>query len=171
MTSAPLPLSLANLLFRPTLGSRRDPDRVFDRIAARAGQSDGDEEFTDGFRFLLRHWAGADDLTAVGAQWLELLSRSMERALAARAAIPREALVDVPYSWLGTDPTTGVPKLYEAVGAHWTDADAARLPGIVARPRGTRPHRYDLARYGLTRADVESAFADYNALRAEVDRA
>ncbi|MDF3148921.1 sulfotransferase, partial [Streptomyces sp. T21Q-yed] len=45
-----------------------------------------------------------------------------------------------------------------------------RLPGAVARPKGTRPHRYDLARYGLTRADVESAFADYNALRAEVDR-
>ncbi|GAB2981842.1 sulfotransferase [Streptomyces pseudoechinosporeus] len=111
------------------------------------------------------------DLQGIGATWLELLSRSMARALAARAAIPREALVDVPYSWLGSDPATGAPKLYESIGARWTDSDAARLPEVTARPKGTRPHSYDLARYGLARADVESAFADYNALRAEVDRA
>lgn len=111
------------------------------------------------------------DLHGIGATWLDALSRSMARGLAARAALPRESLVDVPYSWLGADPATGVPKLYAAVGARWTDADAARLPGVVARPRGSRPHRYDLSRYGLTRADVETAFADYNALRAEVDRA
>ncbi|MER5210831.1 sulfotransferase [Streptomyces sp. NPDC002838] len=111
------------------------------------------------------------DLHGIGATWLGLLSRSMARGLAARAAIPRESLVDVPYSWLGSDPATGAPKLYDAIGARWTDADAARLPGVVARPKGTRRHTYDLSRYGLTRADVDSAFADYNALRAEVDRA
>ncbi|MEU9313054.1 sulfotransferase [Streptomyces sp. NPDC048256] len=111
------------------------------------------------------------DLPALGATWLELLSRSVRRGLAARSAVAREALVDVPYSWLGSDPAAGAPKLYAAVGARWTDADAARLPAVVSRPRGARPHRYDLSRYGLTRADVDSAFAGYNALRAEVDRA
>ncbi|WP_327721890.1 sulfotransferase [Streptomyces sp. NBC_00490] len=394
MPSAQLALTLANLLLRPASGSRRAPDRAFDQIIAKAGQADGDEPFTDGFRFLLRHWAGAQDLTPVGwqaarshvrrhltnrarvmrliaenpaieqepidkpvfvvglprtattlahgvlslsdehrcplvwellapglytspgqrrkaitaarrwvdgmnlfaprlrdihpmtaegpeectfllphalvplsqaripayqawhyerdfvpdyrylkqvyqvlqygrprrrwvlkspmhtenldalrtvfpdatlvwthrdpatvvasfcslveqgmngtldpvdlhglgATWLELLSRSAQRGIASRAAIPREALVDVPYSWLGSDPATGAPKLYEAIGARWTDADATRLAEIAARPKGARPHRYDLSRYGLTRADVESAFADYNALRAEVDR-
>ena len=110
------------------------------------------------------------DLHGLGETWLELLSRSVNRGLAARAAIPAEALVDVPYSWLGSDPAAGAPKLYAAVGARWTDADAARLPEVAARPKGSRPHAYDLARYGLTRADVETAFADYNALRAEVDR-
>ncbi|MBC7271381.1 MAG: sulfotransferase, partial [Streptomyces sp.] len=65
----------------------------------------------------------------------------------------------------------GAPKLYAAVGARWTDADAARLPEVAARPKGSRPHRYELARYGLDRAEVESVFADYTALRAEVDRA
>ncbi|MFG2575873.1 sulfotransferase family protein [Streptomyces sp. NPDC048481] len=111
------------------------------------------------------------DLHELGATWLALLSRSVERGLAARAAVPREALVDVPYSWLGSDPAAGAPKLYDAVGARWTEADAARLPRIAARPKGSRPHRYDLARYGLTRADVDAAFAGYDALRAEVDRA
>ncbi|MGY1497192.1 sulfotransferase family protein [Streptomyces sp. QTS52] len=111
------------------------------------------------------------DLHALGATWLDLLSRSVRRGLAARADIPREAVVDVPYSWLGSDPAAGAPKLYAAVGARWTEADAARLPTVATHLRGSRPHRYDLARYGLTRADVEAAFADYNALRAEVDRA
>lgn len=394
MPTTPLAFTLANLLLRPTLGSRRTPDRAFDRIVAKAGQADGDQQFTDDFRFLLRHWAGDDELTPVGwqsaqahvrrhltnrarirrliaehpaieqepiekpvfvvglprtattlthgvlslsdehrcpllwellapdlhtsprqqrkaiahargwvggaylcaprmrdihpmsaagpeecifvlphalvplsqaripryqawhferdfvpdyrylkqalqvlqygrprrrwmlkspmhtgnldalravfpdativwthrdpvtviasfcsmvelgmtgtlrtvdlhglgATWLELLSRSVERGLAARAAIPREALVDVPYAWLGSDPDAGAPKLYESIGARWTEGDAARLAGVTARPKGSRPHRYDLSRYGLTRADVESAFADYNALRAEVDR-
>ncbi|MGW1718499.1 sulfotransferase family protein [Streptomyces sp. NPDC002156] len=111
------------------------------------------------------------DLHALGATWLDLLSRSVRRGLAARDGFPREAVVDVPYSWLGTDPAAGAPKLYGAVGARWTDADAARLPTVATHLRGSRPHRYDLARYGLTKADVEAAFADYNALRAEVDRA
>ncbi|MGC9542523.1 sulfotransferase family protein [Streptomyces sp. UG1] len=111
------------------------------------------------------------DLAGIGATWLDLLSRAMTRALAARAAIPAQQLVDAPYSWLGSDPATGAPKLYAAVGARWTESDAARLPGAVARPKGARRHTYDLTRYGLTRAEVESAFADYNALRAEVDRA
>ncbi|MDN0199779.1 sulfotransferase [Streptomyces sp. S.PNR 29] len=111
------------------------------------------------------------DLPGIGQTWLRLLSRAMERGLAARAAIPPGDLVDVPYSWLGSDPATGAPKLYAAVGARWTEADAARLPAVTARPKGTRRHTYDLARYGLTRSDVESAFAGYDALRAEADRA
>ncbi|MEV0176872.1 sulfotransferase [Streptomyces sp. NPDC050803] len=128
------------------------------------------------FCSLVEHGMGLSvrplDLHGIGATWLELLGRSAERGIAARADIPPESLVDVPYSWLGADPATGgVPKLYAAVGARWTDAEAARLPGVVARPKGSRPHRYDLSRYGLTRADVETAFAGYNALRAEVDRA
>ncbi|WP_405576386.1 sulfotransferase family protein [Streptomyces sp. NBC_01092] len=124
---------------------------------------------------LIEHAMGVStrplDLHGIGATWFGLLSRAMERGLAARAALPREAVVDAPYSWLGVEPATGAPKLHDAVGARWTDAEAARLAGAVARPKGTRPHRYDLARYGLTRAEVEAAFADYNALRAEVDPA
>ncbi|MFF7380750.1 sulfotransferase family protein [Streptomyces massasporeus] len=111
------------------------------------------------------------DPTRIGATWLGLLSRAMTRGLAARAAIPAQQLVDAPYAWLGSDPATGAPKLFAAVGARWTEADAARLPAAVARPRGTREHTYDLSRYGLTRDQVESAFADYNALRAGVDHA
>ncbi|MET9392376.1 sulfotransferase [Streptomyces sp. NPDC006624] len=111
------------------------------------------------------------DPVRIGRVWLDLLSRAMDRGLAARASIPAEQLVDAPYSWLGSDPASGAPKLYAAVGAPWTEADAARLPAAVARPEGTRRHSYDLFRYGLTRDEVESAFAEYEVLRAGVDRA
>lgn len=110
------------------------------------------------------------DPHGIGATWLELLSHAMNRALAVRATIPPEQLVDAPYSWLADDPTVGAPELYAAIGADWTESEAARLPEAVARPKGTRPHTYDLSRYGLTREGVEAAFADYNALRAKVDQ-
>nr|WP_272923414.1 sulfotransferase [Streptomyces sp. SID5643] len=111
------------------------------------------------------------DLAGIGATWLELLSRAMTRGLAARTAIPPEQLVDAPYSWLGSGPASGAPGLYAAVGARWTGTEAGRLAAAVARPKGTRKHTYDLSRYGLTRDEVESAFADDNVLRAGVDRA
>jgi hypothetical protein len=57
----PLPLTLANLLTRPAFGSRRDPDRAFDRILARAGQEEVDEWFVDDFRLLLREWAADEE--------------------------------------------------------------------------------------------------------------
>ncbi|MBC9714968.1 sulfotransferase [Streptomyces sp. TRM66268-LWL] len=110
------------------------------------------------------------DLAGIGATWLGLLSRAMTRGLAARTAVPDGQLVDAPYSWLGSEPASGAPKLFAAVGAPWTEMEAARLPEAVARPKGARPHSYELARYGLDRDEVEAAFAEYNVLRAEVDR-
>ncbi|WP_308426776.1 hypothetical protein [Streptomyces xantholiticus] len=49
------------------------------------------------------------DLHGIGTTWFDLLSRAMQRGLAARAAIPREAMVDAPYSWLSTDRATNAP--------------------------------------------------------------
>ena len=68
MASSPLALTLANLLVRPAFGSRRDPGRVFDDIAAAAGEAPGDLQFVDDFRSLLHWWAKADRLTPVGWQ-------------------------------------------------------------------------------------------------------
>lgn len=86
MSSAPLPLTLANLLLGPAFGSRRDPDRVFDRIAEKARQTDGDEWFTDGFRLLLREWAADEGLSPVGWQSAQAHVR---RHLTNRARIRR----------------------------------------------------------------------------------
>ena len=58
MAADPLSLTLANLVLRPALGSRRDPERVFDRIVGKVGWEEGDEAFVEGFRSLLGEWAG-----------------------------------------------------------------------------------------------------------------
>ncbi|WP_100448549.1 sulfotransferase family protein [Glycomyces xiaoerkulensis] len=101
------------------------------------------------------------DLHGIGRMWLDIQSAAIERARAARVAGPREAFVDVPYTWLAAEPHEKVPKLYEMLGARWTDKDAGNLDNVLARPGIGRQHEYELARYGLTPTDVEEAFGDY----------
>ena len=112
------------------------------------------------------------DLTGIGATWLGLLSRAMTRGLAARAAVPARAVGGRPVLLARLRPRDRRP---EALRGRRRPLDRVPTrpgsPRPSPAPRAARTHTYDLARYGLTRAEVESAFADYNALRAEVDRA
>jgi hypothetical protein len=101
------------------------------------------------------------DLHAIGATWLKLQVNAIERARKARVDWPRESFVDVPYPWLAAEPHDKVPLLYERLGAKWTDADARVLDSVLARPGIGRQHEYELARYGLTPEQVETAFGDY----------
>ncbi|GAB3229351.1 sulfotransferase [Glycomyces halotolerans] len=102
------------------------------------------------------------DLEAIGRTWLDIMALAIERARAARVDAPRQAFVDVPYTWLAAEPHEKVPKLYELLDAPWTDEDASNLDGVLARPGVGRQHEYELSRYGLTPGDVEEAFGDYN---------
>ncbi|MDF3143828.1 sulfotransferase, partial [Streptomyces sp. T21Q-yed] len=86
MSSPPIALTLADLLLRPTFGSRREHDRVFDRIAVEAGETPGDRQFVDDFRVLLGWWAKAENLTPVGWQSAQVFVR---RHLANRARVRR----------------------------------------------------------------------------------
>ena len=104
------------------------------------------------------------DLHGIGRVWLELMKGGIENARAARVNGPREAYVDVPYTWLAAEPHVKVPKLYDLIGAKWTDADAANLDNVLARPGIGRQHEYELTRYGLRPEDVEEAFGDYTSL-------
>jgi hypothetical protein len=101
------------------------------------------------------------DLHAIGETWLELQANAIERARKARVDWPREAFVDVPYPWLAAEPHEKVPILYERLGAKWTNADAATLSSVLARPGIGRQHEYELGRYGLSPRQVETAFGDY----------
>ncbi|WP_026923785.1 sulfotransferase family protein [Glycomyces arizonensis] len=101
------------------------------------------------------------DLHAIGKMWLDVQATAVERGREARVAGPREAFVDVPYTWLNAEPHAKVPKLYELIGARWTEADARNLDSVLARPGIGRQHEYELSRYGLSPTDVENAFGDY----------
>ncbi|MEJ8671344.1 sulfotransferase [Streptomyces sp. MS1.AVA.1] len=84
MSSPPLALTLANQLLRPGFGSRRGPDRIFDRIVVETGEAKGDRQFVDDFRLLLGWWARAENLTPVGWQSAQVFVR---RHLANRARV------------------------------------------------------------------------------------
>ncbi|GAB4086034.1 sulfotransferase [Myceligenerans cantabricum] len=110
------------------------------------------------------------DPLEVGRLIMESMVTWVDNALEARLTLPPSAIVDVPYHALSHDPHTEVPRVYSAIGATWTASDAAQLDEVLARPAGTRPHKYDMTRYGLQPAEVEEAFAPYLRLLNSFDR-
>jgi hypothetical protein len=101
------------------------------------------------------------DLDEIGQVALGLLVDSIERGRQSRIRLPSDAIVDVPYHRLNSDPVNEVPKLYKAIDAEWTEKDAGNLEHVLARPQRDRRHEYSLSRYGLTIQGVEDAFGDY----------
>ncbi|WP_199037229.1 sulfotransferase family protein [Glycomyces salinus] len=101
------------------------------------------------------------DLHQIGKLTLELQAESIEKGRRSRLNLPTEAIIDVPYHRLNSDPHNEVPKLYESLGAKWTDKDAGNLEKVLARPLPDRRHEYGLSRYGLNAPQVEAAFGDY----------
>lgn len=110
------------------------------------------------------------DLDAIGELGLDLMVQAIERARTARLSMPPESIVDVPYHLLNSDPHGGVPKIYAAIGAEWTERDAGNLDDAMARPVTDRRHEYGVARYGLDLDGIETAFGDYTQLVAGFNR-
>jgi hypothetical protein len=99
----------------------------------------------------------------VGRRWLWKNAYMIERALAARRAHGDDGFLDVHYADLLKDPEGQFRRIYEHVGRPFDGAAAARVRAwLAANPQNKHGrHRYDLASFGLTHADVERAFADY----------
>lgn len=110
------------------------------------------------------------DLDAIGDMWLDLLTAAVERGRAARPHLPPGSLVDVHYHSIAQNPWTEVPKLYEQLGATWTERDAGALDKVMERPIRDRRHEYFLSRYGLTPDRVEDAFGDYTQFVTSMNR-
>jgi hypothetical protein len=107
----------------------------------------------------------------VGRQALTRTSSAMERALAVRAATDAHRgaarFVDVPYRSLVDAPIAAVRAVYAAAGRPLDERVEAYLRAWLAddaRRRTRGRHDYDLARYGLSEADVDAAFARYDAV-------
>jgi hypothetical protein len=101
------------------------------------------------------------DPREIGPVWLAMASKAIERSRRARRVLPRQAIVDVPYERLAGDPGTWLPWLYERIGSRWSAIDEANLARVMAEPASGRAHEHELARYGVSEADVEAAFGDY----------
>lgn len=109
------------------------------------------------------------DPLEVGRIVTRQMSMWLNSALDARLRLPPSSLIDVPYHTMSADPHTEVPRLYQQLGATWTASDADHLDQVVARPRGARPHRYDITRYGLSSEQVTEMFAGYVSLLKNID--
>ncbi|MFD2795235.1 sulfotransferase family protein [Promicromonospora vindobonensis] len=108
------------------------------------------------------------DREVIGRFALDHLVAQVERGLELREQLPPSSIVDVPYNRLSSDPFTEVPRLYGAIGATWSARDEEHLAEVIARPKGTPSHRYDLSHY-LDPAEVEKTFAPYNRLLDRLD--
>ncbi|RPF20347.1 sulfotransferase family protein [Myceligenerans xiligouense] len=109
------------------------------------------------------------DRQEIGRFVLDMLLTMVTNGLDSRLSLPPSAIVDVPYHRLSADPHTEVPRVYSGIGASWTTTDQARLDTALARPAGSRPHRYDLTDYGLSPEGITDAFTPYLGLLRTFD--
>ncbi|MDQ6641644.1 MAG: sulfotransferase [Actinomycetota bacterium] len=97
----------------------------------------------------------------IGRTQLDMLAACVERFARERASYPSEQFVDVQYDDFVADPVGTTRGIYGSFGLDWTPEvdDAVRAIDAESRTGGRRPqHRYDLADYGLTEAEVRAAF-------------
>ncbi len=98
----------------------------------------------------------------IGQTQLDLWSRSYHAFHDARPAYDPAQFVDVAFSDLLSDPIGTVRGVYDGFGLEWSEEAQAAVAEIDRESKqGERApsHRYDLADYGLTEAQVHEAFA------------
>lgn len=95
--------SVLNVALQPTMASRRNPDKVFDGLVARAERATGgsrDEvpDFVDGMRTLMRCFAASPRLSPMGWQSVQgdLRMRLENRLRVARLVAEHPAITDEP---------------------------------------------------------------------------
>ena len=108
-----------------------------------------------------RGWSTVFQGEVIGRATLDLLAEEAERFAKARRRYDAAQFLDVQYDDLVADPLGTVASVYEAFGLPWSDEarshiEAAHTESLsgAAKPR----HRYALADYGLTEAEVRARF-------------
>ncbi|MEE3062721.1 MAG: sulfotransferase [Actinomycetota bacterium] len=105
------------------------------------------------------------DVHRVGAQWLQRMGWTNDRAMSTRAGWTDDAAVvtDIGFDDAVADPIGQVARVYDAVGLPLTAAaeDAMRR-WLVERPREAARPPYGLEKYGLLPEQVDERFTLYN---------
>jgi hypothetical protein len=105
------------------------------------------------------------DLPRVGAQWLQRMGWTNDRAMHIRDSWPDDAarVTDISFDQAVADPIGQVARVYDAVGLPLTaDAEDAMRRWLDERPREAARPPYRLANYGLRPEQVDERFALYN---------
>jgi hypothetical protein len=105
------------------------------------------------------------DLHRVGAQWLQRMGWTNDRAMAARSAWTDEAdrVTDLGFDAAVDDPIGQIARVYDSLGLPLTaEAESAMRRWLNERPREASRPRYALDDYGLHPDQVEERFMLYN---------
>ena len=105
------------------------------------------------------------DVPAIARGTAAGVATLLERMIAMRAdgRLPESQFIDVAYADLMSRPLETLAALYPRLGLDLTPAARERMTAhLTARPRGQHgPHRYDLADFGFTAAEVDRLYAPY----------
>jgi hypothetical protein len=111
--------------------------------------------------------ADSVDMNRVGAQWLQRMGWTNDRAMAVRDGWTRrtggDSVTDIGFDAAVADPIGQVARVYDAVGLPLTaDAQEAMRHWRSARPREAARPPYELVNYGLLPEQVDERFTLYN---------
>jgi hypothetical protein len=113
------------------------------------------------------HAMHSDDVDRhrVGAEWLERMGWTTDRAMATRAAWDDDETLctDIEFGDAVADPIGQVARVYEAIGMPLTaDGESAMLRWLAQRPREAARPPYAANDFGLSDAAIDQRFAAYN---------
>ncbi|OBH99579.1 sulfotransferase family protein [Mycobacterium scrofulaceum] len=105
------------------------------------------------------------DTHRVGAQWLERMGWTNDRAMTTRDGWSdyEDQVTDIGFDDAVADPIGQVARVYDAVGIPLTaEAEGAMRRWLAGRPREAARPPYDLPAYGLRPEQVDERFALYH---------
>ncbi|WP_348536316.1 sulfotransferase [Mycobacterium sp. OTB74] len=105
------------------------------------------------------------DRDRIGAQWLQRMGWTNDRAMATRAGWTDDTTIctDIEFADAVRDPMGQVARVYDAVGLDLTDGtEAAMRRWLADRPREQARPSYCPADFGLSDAQIDARFATYN---------
>jgi len=103
------------------------------------------------------------DLHRIGAEWIQRMGWTNDRARATRATWgdDRSLVTDLEFADAVADPIGQVSRVYDAVGLDLTaDAEAVMRDWLARRPRETGRPAYTPETYGLSAEQIRERFAD-----------
>jgi hypothetical protein len=106
------------------------------------------------------------DRERVGAEWLQRMGWTSDRAMATRAGWTDEAqrCTDIEFAAAVADPIRQVSRVYDAIGLPLTaDTESAMRRWLIERPREAGRPPYAADDFGLSDDQIDDRFAMYNA--------
>ena len=105
------------------------------------------------------------DQHRVGAEWLQRMGWTNDRAMATRTAWSDETArcTDIEFADAVADPIGQVARVYDAIGVTLTsEAESAMRRWLVERPREPAAPAYAANDFGLSDGQIDERFAAYN---------